>query len=126
MQSESLHDLFGPFSCLEPAYGADRNFRASETLEAFDAKSFVTFLTSIMIALLIEALLSVFKASLSQFSDLLYVSALIVLLALLFLVVKHFIRGSVSGHRRGTGSRCTAGTKKMPRRVWIPRRKAGR
>ena len=68
-------------------------FRASETLEAFDAKSFVTFLTSIMIALLIEALLSVFKASLLNFSDLLYVAALITSLALLFFVVNHFIRG---------------------------------
>ncbi|WP_345990629.1 hypothetical protein WCX18_06115 [Sulfurimonas sp. HSL1-2] len=68
-------------------------FRASETLEAFDAKSFVTFLTSIMIALLIEALLSAFKASLSNFSDLLYVAAMIASLALLFFVVTHFIRG---------------------------------
>jgi len=75
-------------------------FRASETLEAFDAKSFVTFLTSIMIALLIEALLSVFKASLSAFSDLLYVAALIASLALLFFVVNHFIRGVGIWERR--------------------------
>lgn len=77
-------------------------FRASETPEAFDAKSFVTFLTSIMIALLIEALLSVFKASLSQFSDLLYVAALIVSLSLLFLVVNYFIRGVGIWRPRGS------------------------
>jgi hypothetical protein len=93
-------------------------FQASETLEAFDAKSFVTFLTSIMIALLIEALLSVFKASLSGFSDLLYVSALIVSLALLFYVFNHFIQGVGIWERRAPGRKSVrndAGESKTPR-----------
>jgi hypothetical protein len=68
-------------------------FRSSETLEAFDAKSFITFLTSIMIALFIETLLSLFKATLSGFGDMLYVSALIASLALLFFVFSHFVKG---------------------------------
>jgi len=67
-------------------------FAGSEILEAFDAKSFVTFLTSIMIALFIETLLSLFKASLSSFSDILYVAALIIALSLLFFVFSYFVK----------------------------------
>lgn len=93
-------------------------FQASETLEAFDAKSFVTFLTSIMIALLIEALLSVFKASLSGFSNLLYVSALIASLALLFYVFNHFIQGVGVWERRAPGRWNPGNTANQKRRVF--------
>ncbi|HHD81042.1 MAG TPA: hypothetical protein ENK99_05590, partial [Campylobacterales bacterium] len=51
-------------------------FSNSEALEVFDAKSFITFLTSIMIALLIEALLSVFKISLEGYEKMPYAALL--------------------------------------------------
>jgi chromate transport protein ChrA len=66
-------------------------FSKSESLEVFDAKSFITFLTSIMIALLIEALLSVFKISLDGYEKMPYAAMLIVSLALLFFVFAWFI-----------------------------------
>jgi hypothetical protein len=67
-------------------------FSKSEGLEVFDAKSFITFLTSIMIALLIEALLSVFKISLEGYEKMPYAAMLIVSLALLFFVFAWFIK----------------------------------
>ncbi|CAA6823528.1 MAG: Unknown protein [uncultured Sulfurovum sp.] len=67
-------------------------FSKSENLEVFDAKSFITFLTSIMIALLIEALLSVFKISLDGYEKMPYAAMLIVSLALLFFVFTLFIK----------------------------------
>jgi hypothetical protein len=67
-------------------------FSKSESLEVFDAKSFITFLTSIMIALLIEALLSVFKISLDGYEKMPYAAILIVSLALLFFVFAWFIK----------------------------------
>jgi hypothetical protein len=67
-------------------------FSHSESLEVFDAKSFITFLTSIMIALLIEALLSVFKISLEGYEKMPYAAILIISLAILFFVFAWFIR----------------------------------
>lgn len=67
-------------------------FSKSENLEVFDAKSFINFLSSIMIALLIEALLSVFKISLNGYEKMPYAAMLIISLSLLFFVFSMFIK----------------------------------
>lgn len=69
-------------------------FSKPGSMEVFDAKSFITFLTSIMIALLIEALLSVFKISLDGYEKMPYAAMLIVSLALLLFVFVWFIKNS--------------------------------
>jgi len=63
----------------------------SELLEAFDSKSFITFMTSIIIALSIETLLSVFKASLTGFENLSNVAILIISISFLLFVFSYFV-----------------------------------
>jgi len=68
-------------------------FVRSDVLEIFEAKSFITFLTSIIIALFIETLLFFFKASLSGFSHVpLYVALLIIALSFLLFVFSYLIK----------------------------------
>ncbi len=59
--------------------------------EAFNAKTLMNFSVSIIIALLIEALLVVFKISIHNYKDLPYASTLIAALAFLLLVFGIFI-----------------------------------
>ncbi len=59
--------------------------------ESFNPKSLVTFISSIVIALLIEALLIVFKIAINDYHDLPYVAVLIVAIALLLYVFGRFI-----------------------------------
>jgi len=67
--------------------------------EYFNPKSLITFMASIMIALLIEALLIVFKTSISDYSDLPYVSILIFSIATLLFVFSRFV--SIQNHKKG-------------------------
>jgi hypothetical protein len=69
-------------------------FAKSESLEVFDASSFLTFMASIMIALMIEALLAVFKISINGYEKMPYAAMLIVSLALLMFVFAWFIKNS--------------------------------
>lgn len=62
--------------------------------EVFNPKSLITFMSSIMIALLIEALLIVFKISINDYHDLPYAAVLIAAIALLLFV---FGRFAISG-----------------------------
>jgi len=59
--------------------------------EVFNPKSLVTFMSSIMIALLIEALLIVFKISISDYSDLPYAAMLILAVSILLFVFSRFM-----------------------------------
>lgn len=61
--------------------------------EVFNPKSLITFMSSIMIALLIEALLIVFKISINNYHDLPYAAALIVAISLLLFVFSRFVYG---------------------------------
>lgn len=58
--------------------------------EGFNSKSLITFMSSIMIALLIEALLIVFKISINNYQDLPYAAVLIAAIALLLFVFGRF------------------------------------
>lgn len=69
-------------------------FAKSESLELFDASSFLTFMASIMIALMIEALLFVFKISINSYENMPYAAMLIVSLALLMFVFAWFVKSS--------------------------------
>ncbi len=64
---------------------------AQKISEVFNPKSLITFMVSIIIALLIEALLIVFKIAIHDYKDLYYASALIVALALLLYVFSLFV-----------------------------------
>jgi len=57
----------------------------------FNPKSLITFMSSIMIALLIEALLIVFKISISDYTKLPYVAALILSISVLLFVFSKFL-----------------------------------
>jgi uncharacterized Tic20 family protein len=59
--------------------------------ESFNAKTLLNFSVSIIIALLIEALLVVFKISISDYRDLPYAATLIGALAALLLVFSLFV-----------------------------------
>ena len=65
--------------------------RTQNISEAFNPKSLVTFMVSIIIALLIEALLIVFKISITDYKDLYYAAALILALSALLYVFSKFI-----------------------------------
>ncbi len=65
--------------------------RTQNISEVFNPKSLVTFMVSIIIALLIEALLIVFKISINDYKDLYYAAALIFALAALLYVFSKFI-----------------------------------
>jgi hypothetical protein len=65
--------------------------RTQNISDLFNPKSLVTFMSSIMIALLIEALLIVFKISISDYSDLPYAAVLIAAIAVLLFVFSRFI-----------------------------------
>jgi len=65
--------------------------RTQNISEVFNPKSLVTFMSSIMIALLIEALLIVFKISINDYSDLPYAAILIASIAVLLFVFSRFI-----------------------------------
>lgn len=65
--------------------------RTQNISEVFNPKSLVTFMSSIMIALLIEALLIVFKISINDYSDLPYAAILIAAIATLLFVFSRFI-----------------------------------
>lgn len=65
--------------------------RTQNISEVFNPKSLITFMSSIMIALLIEALLIVFKISINNYHDLPYAAALIVAISLLLFVFSRFI-----------------------------------
>lgn len=65
--------------------------RTQRVSEAFNAKTLLNFSVSIIIALLIEALLVVFKISIHNYKDLPYASTLIAALAFLLLVFAVFI-----------------------------------
>lgn len=65
--------------------------RTQQVSETFNAKTLLNFSVSIIIALLIEALLVVFKISIHNYKDLPYASALIGSLAFLLLVFAVFI-----------------------------------
>jgi hypothetical protein len=67
-------------------------FAKSESLEVFDASSFLTFVASIMIALMIEALLAVFKISINGYEKMPYAAMLIASLALLMFVFAWFVK----------------------------------
>lgn len=66
--------------------------RPRQVREGFNAKTLMNFSVSIIIALLIEALLVVFKISINNYRDLPYAAALIGAISLLFLVFAVFIR----------------------------------
>jgi len=66
--------------------------RTQNITEVFNPKSLITFMVSIIIALLIEALLIVFKIAINDYKDLYYASALIVALALLLYVFSLFVQ----------------------------------
>ncbi len=59
--------------------------------ESFNPKSLITFISSIVIALLIEALLIVFKIAINDYHDLPYAAILIIAIALLLYVFGRFI-----------------------------------
>ncbi|PHR56907.1 MAG: hypothetical protein COA44_07300 [Arcobacter sp.] len=59
--------------------------------ESFNPKSLVTFMSSIVIALLIEALLIVFKISINDYHDLPYAAMLIVSISILLFVFSRFM-----------------------------------
>ncbi len=59
--------------------------------ESFNPKSLITFIASIVIALLIEALLIVFKIAINNYQDLHYAAVLIVSISLLLFVFGRFI-----------------------------------
>lgn len=65
--------------------------RTQHISETFNAKTLMNFSVSIIIALLIEALLVVFKISIHNYKDLPYASTLIAALAFLLLVFAVFI-----------------------------------
>lgn len=65
--------------------------RTQHISETFNAKTLMNFSVSIIIALLIEALLVVFKISIHDYKDLPYASTLIAALAFLLLVFAVFI-----------------------------------
>lgn len=65
--------------------------RTQHVSETFNAKTLLNFSVSIIIALLIEALLVVFKISIHNYKDLPYASTLIAALAFLLLVFAVFI-----------------------------------
>jgi hypothetical protein len=65
--------------------------RTQHVSEAFNAKTLLNFSVSIIIALLIEALLVVFKIAIHDYKDLPYASTLIAALAFLLLVFAVFI-----------------------------------
>jgi hypothetical protein len=65
--------------------------RTQHVSDAFNAKTLLNFSVSIIIALLIEALLVVFKISIHNYKDLPYASTLIAALAFLLLVFAIFI-----------------------------------
>lgn len=65
--------------------------RTQHVSETFNAKTLLNFSVSIIIALLIEALLVVFKISIHNYKDLPYASTLIAALAFLLLVFAIFI-----------------------------------
>lgn len=66
--------------------------RTQNISDIFNPKSLITFMVSIIIALLIEALLIVFKIAISDYKDLYYASALIAALSLLLYVFSLFVR----------------------------------
>lgn len=65
--------------------------RTQNITEVFNPKSLVTFISSIVIALLIEALLIVFKISINHYQDLPYAAILIVAISFLLYVFSRFI-----------------------------------
>lgn len=65
--------------------------RTQNISELFNPKSLITFMVSIIIALLIEALLIVFKISINDYKDLYYAAALILALSALLYVFSKFI-----------------------------------
>jgi len=65
--------------------------RTQNISEVFNPKSLVTFMVSIIIALLIEALLIVFKISINDYKDLHYAASLILALSALLYVFSKFI-----------------------------------
>jgi uncharacterized membrane protein YczE len=65
--------------------------RTQNISEVFNPKSLVTFMVSIIIALLIEALLIVFKISINDYKDLYYAAALILAISALLYVFSKFI-----------------------------------
>lgn len=65
--------------------------KTQQVSETFNAKTLLNFSVSIIIALLIEALLVVFKISIHNYKDLPYASTLIAALAFLLLVFAVFI-----------------------------------
>jgi hypothetical protein len=73
--------------------------------DSFNAKTLLNFSVSIIIALLIEALLVVFKISISDYRDLPYAAALIGALSALLLVFSVFVylvKKSGTAHRANT------------------------
>lgn len=66
--------------------------RTQNVSELFNPKSLITFMVSIIIALLIEALLIVFKIAINDYKDLHYAAALIIALSLLIYVFSLFVR----------------------------------
>lgn len=65
--------------------------RTQNISDVFNPKSLITFMSSIVIALLIEALLIVFKISIQNYHDLPYAAILIVAIALLLYVFSRFV-----------------------------------
>ena len=65
--------------------------RTQNISEVFNPKSLITFMSSIMIALLIEALLIVFKISINNYHDLPYAASLIIAISLLLFVFSRFV-----------------------------------
>jgi len=72
--------------------------RTQNISEVFNPKSLITFMSSIMIALLIEALLIVFKISINNYHDLPYAASLILAISLLLFVFSRFV---YSGKKEG-------------------------
>jgi hypothetical protein len=66
--------------------------RTQNISDGFNPKSLITFMASIMIALLIEALLIVFKISINDYHDLPYAAVLIIAIALLLFVFGRFVQ----------------------------------
>lgn len=66
--------------------------RHQNVTDVFNPKSLITFMSSIMIALLIEALLIVFKISINDYHDLPYAAGLIASISILFFVFGYFIQ----------------------------------
>lgn len=65
--------------------------RTQNISEVFNPKSLITFMSSIVIALLIEALLIVFKISINDYHDLPYAAILIAAIAFLLYVFSRFV-----------------------------------